>query len=52
MINVKVLFLIRPIDMELRIDIEAVSTDTLSLHLRVQFLFTEYIINLVLGAAC
>jgi hypothetical protein len=38
--------------MELCIYIGAVSTDTLSLYLCVQFLFTEYIIILVLGTAC
>ena len=37
--------------MELRIDIGAVSTDTLSSHLCVQFLVTEYKINLVLSIA-
>jgi hypothetical protein len=52
MINVKVLFLVKPIDMGLFIDIRAVSTVTLSLHLCVQILFTEHITNLALGTAC
>jgi len=51
MINFKGLFIVRPIDIELCIDIGTVSTDTLSLHLCVQFLSAEYTINLVLGTA-
>ena len=42
MINFKVLFLVRPVDMELCNDIGAKSTDTLCLHPFVKFLITEY----------
>jgi hypothetical protein len=51
MTNCEVLIVVRSIDMELCIDIGAVSTDTLSLHLCVQFLFTKHIINLALDNA-